>query len=379
MKIRFLKHEMMLFELLHAAITKKAADTILFKDCTAEDWNKCRSLTIEHGVMALAWEGVMTLPDEYLPPKKLKILWGIAVEEYEKRYFKYCDAAQRLTAFYSQHGIETVVLKGVGLSTCYSTPSHREGGDIDIYTYSADPGKLEHAKANALADQLAMQQGSIVNYESQKHSTFYYRNIPIENHKTFLDIKTNRLAQKVESILHQEITPSPIKLYNDQCIIKIPSPTFNLIFGAFHTLQHCVNGIALHHLCDWAFLTQRYSLVTEQLVNQNYLVDDPYFTDAVNALSECTNLILGTKIKTSGIKNEVVETILFETFRSKYQDRFFLKRTHTHPCDKLKRFVHFIRLRKILFNESYHECFYESFRKCIRSPKKLFDNPIHSN
>ncbi|MCS3155123.1 nucleotidyltransferase family protein [Phocaeicola dorei] len=43
-------------------------------------------------------------------------------------------------------------MKGVGLSTYYPIPSHREGGDIDIFTYSADHSRKSDAEANLLAD-----------------------------------------------------------------------------------------------------------------------------------------------------------------------------------------------------------------------------------
>ena len=74
----------------------------------------------------------------------------------------------------------SVQLKGVGFANNYPIPSHREGGDIDIFTYSADSSGLSDREANSLADKLMRGRGIEVDFShSQKHSMFYYKGIPI--------------------------------------------------------------------------------------------------------------------------------------------------------------------------------------------------------
>lgn len=53
----------------------------------------------------------------------------------------------------------------MGLSTYYPIPSHREGGDIDIFTYSADHSRKSDAEANRLADRLMEEKGIEVDFE----------------------------------------------------------------------------------------------------------------------------------------------------------------------------------------------------------------------
>jgi len=45
------------------------------------------------------------------------LAWAMAVERYEAKYLRYCKTVDELSAFYAQHGITTVQLKGVGFST----------------------------------------------------------------------------------------------------------------------------------------------------------------------------------------------------------------------------------------------------------------------
>lgn len=251
----------MLFALLRSALNStKPVSEILFTDISPALWQACYKLACTQGVMALAWDGIQTLPACLQPPKALKLNWAMAVENYEKRYRRYCHTIAELSAFYKTHGITTVQLKGVGLSTYYPIPSHREGGDIDIFTYSADHSRKSDAEANRLADRLMEEKGIEVDFEhSEKHSMFYYKGIPIENHKTFINSETYRIAVKMDKLLQKLLQPVSAEL-DGKCSILIPSSTFNTVFLAFHAAQHYARGLALHHLCDWACLLNRYGL-----------------------------------------------------------------------------------------------------------------------
>lgn len=61
-------------------------------------------------------------------------------------------------------------IKGVGFANNYPIPSHREGGDIDIFTYSADSSGLSDREANSLADKLMRGRGIEVDF-SHSQST----------------------------------------------------------------------------------------------------------------------------------------------------------------------------------------------------------------
>lgn len=69
-------------------------------------------------------------------------------------YQHHCKTITELSKFYAQHGISIIQLKGVGFSTYYTNPIAREGGDIDIYTFSADKSMMSDKETIELADQL---------------------------------------------------------------------------------------------------------------------------------------------------------------------------------------------------------------------------------
>ncbi len=280
-----------LFALLKSALHGTVDNGIDWLSVTAEEWKVCYGLAAKHGVMAVAWDGIQMLPSECQPPRTIKLTWGLAVQKYEERYETYCRTAEELSAFYGSSGIAMVQLKGVGLSTYYPVPSHREGGDIDIYTYSSDPAKLSDKEANALADKLIQDLGTDVEDANRKHSNFYYKNIPIENHKTFLDLGINRIADSTDALLLELLQPREVSLCEGKYRISVPSPEFNAIFLAFHAGQHYCAGLRLHHLFDYACMLKRYGLPLSPRIT------DRKFLNFIYALTALCNELLGTSVQ----------------------------------------------------------------------------------
>lgn len=309
------KQEKMLFALLRASLNRRVAETDEFQGVSEADWKRCYQLAARQGVMALAWDGILTLPAELQPPRALKLTWGMAVQDYEKKYERYCKTVEELTDFYLQHGIMTVQLKGVGLSSYYPVPAHREGGDIDIFTYSNLKEELTDKEANQLADKLMQNKGIQVDMHSYKHSNFYYKGIPIENHKTFLNVKHYPVAVQVDALLRKELEPQFTYLMDGEYKVLIPPPTFNAMFLAFHASQHYGSGLALHHLCDWAVLINKHGIRLPKELT------DKHFLTAIAAFTRLCNDYLGTHSKVSGggdLADEILKEILHPKFPDKY-------------------------------------------------------------
>ena len=306
--------EKMLFALLKASMNELPADVSFFREVTEDDWKQCYRLAARQGVMALAWDGIRTLPEECQLPRALKLTWAMAVEDYERKYARYCRTIDELTAFYAKEGIATVQMKGVGLSTYYPIPSHREGGDIDIYTFSADKNRMTDEQANRLADELMKRQGIPIEMHSYKHSNFYYKGIPVENHKVFLNVEHYPIAVQVDALLKKVLEPREALLLEGACRIWIPSPAFNMMFLSFHASQHYGSGLSLHHLCDWAMLIKRYGLVLP------YELKDKRFLEAIAAFTFLCNRYLGIAVEGNGgeaLADEMLEEILHPRYPHK--------------------------------------------------------------
>ena len=312
MKIRQNKVEELLFALLKSALHQKSLEVSGLSSYTDEEWKECYKLAVKHGVMAVTWEGIMLLPVDFQPSRPIRLSWAVAVKKYEERYERYCRTASELASFYAENGIAMMQIKGVGLSSYYPIPSHREGGDIDIYTYSMDTSKLSDEEANHLADRLMMNEGADVKEKIHKHSNFFFQKISIENHRTFLDLDTNPVARPMNDLLLKLMNPTDTVLCNGRYTVSTPSPEFNALFLSFHAGQHYCSGFRLHHLFDWACMLKKYGLPLSEEVTDRKLKRFIY------SLTDLCNCLFGTEVEVPADKKmtcEVYEQIMHPRFR----------------------------------------------------------------
>ena len=354
----------MLLALLRASLHELEPEQNFFQGVSPDDWKKCYKLSARHGVMALAWDSVMKLPKDLQPPRPVKLPWASAVEAYGQKYNRYCTMVDEVSRFYAAHGIRTVQLKGVGFSTLYPVPSHREGGDIDIYTYSADPSRMSDKEANDLANELMKEQGIKVDVEhSEKHSNFYYKGIPFENHRTLLDVEWYAVAPRIERILHSIMRPEPVKLAVGE--VLVPSAAFNSLFIAFHALQHLGGGLALHHLCDWAIILRRYGLQIPEAIKDKKLLT------GIAALTRLCNQYLGTSQSVEG-GEELAEVMMGEILQPKFAKELPTRNRIGILVYKYRRMRHVYQLQNQVLYEPVAHRIWRAIKTKIRTRTSIF-------
>lgn len=357
------KPQEMLFALLRASLHEKEVEVSYFDGATNDDWKQCYQLAVAQGVMALAWDGVHRLPAKLMPFRNLKLTWAMAVEMYEAKYRRYCKTVDELSALYVRHGIGTVLLKGVGFSTYYPLPMHREGGDIDIYTYSADATKMTDKEANQLADKLMEEQGIEVEHHSVKHSNFIYKGIPIENHKNFLNVEIIPEAVQADAVLYRKLNPQIVELVEGK--VQIPSPEFNALFISFHALQHYGSGIALHHLCDWAMILKRYGWFIPEEIQEKQLLE------GMRALTQLCNEFLGTSVAVEGGEYIAVE-MMGEILNPPYARVVPVQSKVGIILYKTRRLLHTHHLKCQVFDISLRRRIWDSILTHLRRPETIF-------
>ena len=364
------KPEQMLFALLKGSLLNCNVEYKFFETATAQEWAECYAAASKQGVLALAWDGVQTLPLGFQPQKQLKFKWAITVEKYVARHRKYCQTVQELQQFYRDNGIVAVQMKGVGFSAGYNQPWHREGGDIDIFTYSTDTTKMSHREANSLADKLMVQMGNPVEMHGYKHSNFFFKGIPVENHKYFLNVQINRkFLGGLNELLHKVLEPEEVELYNGEYKLLVPSPMFNTLFISCHAFQHYGSGIALHHLYDWATILKNHGLhIPDEIKNEKFL-------RAIAALTHLCNKYLGTSVDLCGypdgykeMSDEMLKEMLHPIYskvvpHTGYAKIFFYK---------TKKVLRSAKLANDVFGASIFGRLMESFIAHVMHPSTIF-------
>ena len=364
------KGEQMLFALLRGSLHNVNVVHELFISASEADWKLCYDTAARQGVLALAWDGLSTLPKELHPPKQIKFQWGLSVDKYEAKHRQYCKTVQELQQFYKEHGIVAVQMKGVGFSANYNKPEHREGGDIDIFTYSADTSKMSHKEANLLADKLMEQMGEEVDTHSYKHSNFYFKGIPVENHKVFLNVQINKeLLGGLDGILLKHLNPVEVALHNGEYRILVPSSGFNTIFISCHAFQHYGSGISLHHLYDWAVLLKNSGLkLPGGVKNENFL-------RAIAAFTHLSNVCLGTDISLEGYPagySKLADEMLEEIFKPVYTKIVPYTNKVQILVYKTRKVFRSAKLANDVFGASFMGRLWESVIAHVKDPSTIF-------
>lgn len=252
-----------LFSLVRSALWNTTLSSNLFMDVREEDWKIIFKQASKQGLMGIAYDGLGKLDKELQCSASFYLQWAVNVNAMEKRYRKQYNVLEQLATFYAQYDIHILLLKGIGLSSYYPIPSHREGGDIDIFLF----GDFEKGNRLMEGEGITVDQGKTIN---PIHSIFYFQGIPIENHQFFLSVqgvyKKNKLS---ESILmnHANITQCESLSIGKQHVF-LPSPTFNAIYVSTHMITHMIgSGVSIRHLIDWAvFLDKFYDEIDFQKV-----------------------------------------------------------------------------------------------------------------
>lgn len=368
MKSLLHRHELLLFSLLRSGLNFGAKELDFApEDITQKEWRDCYKLAAAQGVMAIALDGVRRLDLAMSMPRDLRLCWALAVEKYEQKYEKYCSAASKLSAVLSSRSISMVQLKGVGFSNYYPIPSHREGGDIDIYTCSSDHKALSDKQANLLADQILTEIADALEYYGGKHSNFFFQGIPIENHKHFLNKDSIPLARKYDPQLRFILNPRVVNLCDGRYSVLVPSHEFNCLFISFHAAQHYESGLSLHHIVDWAVL------LNSQACRMPGFVDDQKFLRFVNALAYIACELLGLDIELDA-DADFSKQLLLDILRPKYPQKAVLTGLSKAGIIKYKvrRLLYTHKRKSSIFDLSLGERLLKSVISHLIHPSTIF-------
>ncbi|HEY5511746.1 MAG TPA: nucleotidyltransferase family protein [Prolixibacteraceae bacterium] len=238
--------QQILFNLVKISLWPGQDEEVLLSGITQINWEKIISFASRQGVLGVSLDGYSggkKFTDQLPALKKdQQIRWELSLKSQEARNKRQREAIKELVALFKENGMEMLLLKGIGLSENYPIPSHRECGDIDIYLYG------DHEKGNQIMEAL----GIVVDKQGSKHDNFFFKGIPVENHKTFLDLTSGKINQRLEEHLHKILTEQGFDTIRiDDTEVRIPTPDFTAIFLTRHDITHFVSsGLVLRYLCD---------------------------------------------------------------------------------------------------------------------------------
>lgn len=233
---------------------------------TTEQFNDLYKLSVKQGILAIVYDAVKSCFEGCHLSRKIKLQWVLSAEQIEKRYRRQLGLARELAQRYNEHGIKTIVLKGLAISAYYPVPQYRECGDLDCFLVKSDNTQQGNAIAiNAEGrpvscydegNQVAKKFGADVKIDFYKHSHIHYKGLMVENHAFCTAIRGSCDRKAFEKHLQHLLVAQPLTPIEGTHLLR-PCADFNALFLTVHSFEHFLTeGIKLRHILDWAYLLQ---------------------------------------------------------------------------------------------------------------------------
>lgn len=308
------KENSTLFSLLRHAIWQNCDEERIDFDLTTQEWQRLIEKAANMGVLAIAFD---TLPKgEALPglSKELIIRWGLSVQRLEDRNRRQREALRELIDIFRENQIEILLLKGFGLAENYPLSAHRECGDLDIYLFG------DYEKGNGVIEALGIE----VDKKITKHSHFFFKGIPVENHFSFLDVDLSKTDKNLEVHLNRILKEQGCEtIMIDDIAVRIPTPDFTSLFLTRHNITHFMDwGLVLRHFCDMAlFFTHNAGRINFESFRK-IITEENQFS-FFSSFTQLAHVYLGmpdTPFPVSDKHKALSERIIYETLNNKFRN-----------------------------------------------------------
>ena len=308
------KENSTLFSLLRHALWQNRDGEQIDFDLTTLEWQRLIENAASLGVLAIAFDA---LPKgEALPglSKELMIRWGLSVQRFEDRNRRQRAALRELIDTFRENQIEVLLLKGLGLAENYPLPDHRECGDLDIYLFG------DYEKGNQVIEALGIE----VDRGYSKHSSFFFKGIPVENHLSFLDVSFSQTNKNLEVHLKRILNEQGYEtIMIDDITVRIPTPDFTSLFLTRHNITHFLaSGLVLRHFCDMALFFSRNAGRIDFVSFRKIITEEHQFS-FFSSFTQLAHVYLGmsnTPLPVSDKHKALAGRVLYDTLNNKYRN-----------------------------------------------------------
>lgn len=241
-------HVALFLELLSAALYNREVEAKGFADCTPHDWLRICNLAKRQGVLALVGERILSLSQDILPERELRLKLALFIHKTEEANQTLGQTLLELAETYEQEDLPFVLLKGFTMARYYPRPKLRSVGDLDIYLYRQG----DYQRANQWVKRL----GYHLQGESLYEQLYWRGEVPIEHHLHIAYFGIARYDKALSNILSPIIAEGSWGEYiHKNKALKTLPLELDAVYCFVHILHHfSYLGIGFRQVCDWLLL-----------------------------------------------------------------------------------------------------------------------------
>lgn len=234
-----------LLVLLRAGLWEHEVEDSTCFPLTEAEWQQVYLQSRQQTVTGIVFQGVQSLPEEFLPSELLLVRWMAETDAIERKNRRMNQVLTSLVKMFTSLGVCPVLQKGQGVASSYEKPLWRECGDIDFYFGS----KQEFEKARHFVRRCKLREEKM----ADRSISYTWKGVEIEHHTRLLDLHNPFLRHYADSLIPQYGYSHITLEKEDDTEITVPSPVLNLLLQSLHILKHALGwGIGLRQLCDMA-------------------------------------------------------------------------------------------------------------------------------
>lgn len=216
-----------------------------FAALSEEEWKAVHTTAVNQTVIGLVYDGIMSLPAEQMPPRRIKVNFALLSEKIQNKNAAVSEHARQIYSAFRDMGIRSCLLKGQGLASLYPNPLRRQCGDIDLWVEGDRKDTINllrskwkvgeiwyhHADVRAFADKTSLE---IHFYPSWMNSP-----------------RNNALVQNYFALQSDR----QFSNYNATLGYSVPTDDFNLVYCMIHLYRHLLlEGVGLRQVIDYFYL-----------------------------------------------------------------------------------------------------------------------------
>lgn len=244
----------LLFDILRGVVSDTPVGSDRLRGLSSDDWEELYRISQRQGLTAVVFDKLKPLPKELAPPRALALKWMSHTLSIEKQTRLIGQRCASFAGMMHEHGLHTLVLKGVAVSQYYPNPWHREYGDMDCYLYRKEGERIVWNGCYEEGNRIAEEAGYRVERENYKHSAIKYQGLEIENHQFALAIKDGKETKALERHLRSLVETGGGGTSIDSSNLYCPPADFSALFLTAHGMSHFLyESIKIRHVMDWAF------------------------------------------------------------------------------------------------------------------------------
>ena len=242
-----------IFEFVRFAINEKAT---VFDSADELDWEALYEFAKKQTIAGVIFAGVLKLPKEQRPPKKIMMNWYLRIERIQKRNKRLNEAVIEVTSQFERDGFPNCVLKGQGNALMYPDPSLRQPGDIDLWPLADRKVIFKYVRQVFPNTEMLyhhLEYPIIKGVMTEVHFFPMFLNNPLYN---------RRFQKWMKSVARQQCE-NRVEL--SQGTFCRPTDDFNVVYQLAHIRHHFFDeGIGLRQMLDFYYLLKSDTVVAKR-------------------------------------------------------------------------------------------------------------------